>query len=345
MFVNYSRRIVIGVIGMLAALLAGQASAETNLRMQAPSPGSTPYVLEVAIQSLLQNRLPVKINLTAGKASTRSALDASKGATDLYLSSPAVSGYMKSGSKMFSGISDAPKLYKNLRGLFNFPLGQYHIVVHADSGITSLKQIKGKRVFIGPPGGAATVVAIAIIKGVTGYKPGVDYDMAKLDWTSGSQAFQDDQVALMIVPQLVPSPLLQQIALLQKIRLLDIPDKAFKSKPIAKLLTAAGYTRSTIPAGAYGDHQVNTKPVNAISSWVGIGTNKLLDEDLAYKITKTVFDNIETIHKTASFLGSVNIDNALKQMVTPLHPGAVRYYRERGITIPERLLPPKMAHQ
>lgn len=343
MLVDYSKRMIIGAVLMLAALVTGQASAETELRMQAPSPGSTPYILEVAIQSLLQSKLPVEINLTAGKASTRSALDASKGDTDLYLSAPAVSGYMKAGTKMFSGIEDAADLYKNLRGLFNFPLGQYHIVVHADSGITSLKQIKGKRVFIGPPGGAATVVSIAVIEGVTGYKPGVDYDMAKLDWTSGTQAFQDDQVALLIAPQLVPSPLLQQVALLQKIRLLDIPDAAFKSEPIARLVGAAGYTRSTIPAGAYGDNQVNTKPVNAISSWVGIGTNKFLDEDLAYQITKTVFDNIDTIHKTASFLGSVNIENALQQMNTPLHPGAVRYYRERGVKIPSELLPPEMA--
>src|SRR3546814_5920507 len=63
-----------------------------------------------------------------------------------------------------------------LRGVFNFPLGYYHIVVYADSGITRLQDVKGKRVFLGPPGGGATVNMAQMLEIVTGYKAGHDYE-------------------------------------------------------------------------------------------------------------------------------------------------------------------------
>lgn len=328
---------------VLAALLllTGTAAAKTNIRMQAPPPGSTPYIIEVGIQTLLQRHLPVSIELTASKASTRSALDAARNQTDLYLSGPAISYFMSKGTSLYSGIKDAPKLYKNLRSILNFPLGRVHIMVHADSDITSLKGIKGKRVFLGPPGGMMTRNGIAIVEAATGYKPGRDYSLAKLDWHSGSDAFQNNQVALALAAGQVPDPLVQQISLLQNIRLLNIPKSALDKPSMKRVLATPGFTLQKIPAGAYGKHQVNTKPVTALATWVGIGTSKFMSEDLVYKITKTIFENIDELHKTASVTKVVNLENALKQMKTPLHPGALRYYREIGLKIPKNLIPPE----
>lgn len=338
---NGLKGFLIGGAVVASIILAGQASADTNIRMEAPSAGSSPYVLEVALQSVWQKYLPVKVNLTASMASTRSALNASKGQVDFYLSAPSINSYMKNGSHMFSGISDARDLYKNLRSVFNFPLGKTHIMVHADSGITSLKGIKGKRVFIGPPGGAATDNAIKIISAVTGYKPGVDYKMARLDWTSGRQAFQDDQVVLYMAPSQVPGPGIEQITLLEKVRLLDIPEAAFSTPEMREVMNTPGNSRAEIAPNAYGDQQVNTKPVHTIASWVGIGTNKSVDADLVYQCTKAAFDHLDEIHASAKFLKSVNMENALKEMQAPLHVGALRYFREKGIKVPEDLIPPE----
>ncbi|MEQ9507688.1 MAG: TAXI family TRAP transporter solute-binding subunit [Alloalcanivorax xenomutans] len=332
----------IALIAVLASLITASARAETTIRMEAPSPGSSPYVLQVSMQSVWQKYLPVKVNVTSNMASSRSALNAAKGNVDFYLSSPTVNRYMASGTQMYAGMSNAPELYKNLREVFHFPLGKYHIVVHADSDITSLKQIKGKRVFLGPPGGAATDTAIKIVKAVTGYEPGTDYQMARLDWQSGNQAFQDDQVALLISPPQVPGPSFQQVALLHKVRFLPIPEEAFEHPELKEVLNATGFSREQIPADAYGDNQVNTTPVDTIGSWVGIGTSKFVDEELVYQCTKTIFEHIDEVQAPAKFLGSVNIENALKQMSTPLHAGAVRYYREKGISIPSNLIPPEV---
>jgi len=324
---------------LAATALAGHAAAETNIRMHTAQAGSSPYVFAVTLQSVLQNNLPVDINLTAGMSSTRSTLDAAKGQVDLFLSAPSINHFMNTGTGMFSKMERAPELYKNVRQIMNFPLGPYHIIVHADSGITSLKQIKGKRVFIGPPGGAATLVALSIIEGATGYQAGRDYKMAKLDWSSGNQAFQDGQVDLYIGPTELPSAGIQQLALLQEIRFLGIPDEAMESEPMKAVMGLPGRTIMKIPPNIYGKNQVNTEPVNAVGTWVGLGTHKGVDEELVYQVTKTIFENLQAFHNAAEFMKTINEDNALRQMNGKLHPGALRYYRENGFDVPESAIP------
>ncbi len=330
-------------LALAAALLsAGAATADSKIRMHTTSPGSSPYVFSVAVQKVLQNNMPVDINLTSGMASTRSTLDAAKGQVDLFIGSPSIDHFMSSGTGMFANMERAPELFKNVRQIMNFPLGPYHIMVHEDSGITSLKQIKGKRVFVGPPGGAATLVGLSIIEGVTGYEAGVDYQMARLDWKSGSQAFQDNQVDLYIAPTELPSASVEQVVLLQKVRFLGIPEDAMDSKPMKEVMALPGRTIMEIPPGIYGKNQVNEEPVKTVGTWVSLGTHKGVDEELVYQVTKNIFEHIDELHSAARFMESVNLDNALSQMVGTLHPGAVRYYREIGRDIPEDALPEGM---
>ncbi len=321
--------------------VAGNVAAETNVRMHTTNAGSSPYVFAVTLQSVLQKNLPVDINLTAGMSSTRSTLDASKGQVDFFLSSPSINHFMSTGTAMFANMERAPELYKNVRQVMNFPLGPYHIMAHADSGITSLKQIKGKRVFIGPPGGAATLVAMSIIEGATGFKAGRDYEMAKLDWSSGNQAFQDGQVDLFIGPTEMPSASVEQQVLLQEVRFLGIPDEAMDTEAMKSVMSLPGRTIMQIPPDMYGENQVNTEPVNTVGTWVGLGTHKDVDEELVYQVTKTIFENLDAFHNAAKFMETINEDNALRQMNGKLHPGALRYYRESGFDVPESAIPPE----
>jgi uncharacterized protein len=318
------------------------AAQTTSLRAQTGSPGASSFIFVTAAQTVLQKHLPLQINVTSGMAATRSTLDAARGNVDLFTSSPAINDYMSKGVQMFKDMKDAPELFRNnVRGILNHPLGPYHIVVYENSGIRDLKDIKGKKAFIGPPGGAATVVALAIMEGATGYKPNVDYQQARLDWTSGTQAFQDRQVDLLIIPTELPSPNISQLALLDKIRLLPVPDDAIKSAAVQEILSVPGRTIVEIPPDAYGPNQVNTTPVKAVGSWVGLSTRVGMDEELVYRITKTIFENIAEIHAVAPFLKSITKDTALLEMNAPLHKGALRYYREIGVKIDPALIPPE----
>lgn len=82
--------------------------------------------------------------------------------------SPLVHGFMQQKQAMYAKVDDAPVLAQKLRALFSFPIGVYHFAVFADSGIQSLQDIRGKKVFLGPPSGAATAIARDLIAALTG---------------------------------------------------------------------------------------------------------------------------------------------------------------------------------
>lgn len=327
----------------LAFAGTGPASAQpTSLRVQTGPPGNSTFIFTTAMQTIVQKRLGLQLNVTSGMASTRSTLDAARDQTDLFISSPAINHYMSTGIEMFKDVKDAPANFAaNVRGILNFPLGPYHIVVYENSGIRHLRDIKGKKAFLGPPGGAATVVALAIVEGATGFKANVDFQQSRLDWTSGNQAFQDRQVDMLILPTELPSPAIAQFALLDKIRMIPLPDESLASEPMKKILAVPGRTIVEIPAGIYGANQVNTDAVKAVGSWVGLSTRTALDEQVVYKVTKAIFDNIADIHAAAPFMKSITKDTALLQMNAPLHKGALRYYREIGLAVDPALVPPE----
>lgn len=339
----FTRRAILSLAAALATLPAIGASAEetTNLRVQTVNPGSSPFVFTTTFQRVAQRELPVRFNVTSGMAATRSTLDAARGQVDIYVSSPAINYFMSKGAAMFKGMDNAPELAKNLRGMINFPLGPYHIITYADSGITKLEDIKGKRVYLGPAGGAATTVALAVVQSVTGYKPGEDYEQVNLDWTSGNQAFQDRQVDLAIIPTELPSASIQQFALMAPIRLIGIPKEAFDVSPLKETLKLPGRTLVTIEPHIYGDNQVGEEPVQAVGSEVGLSLGKDISEELGYQLTKVIFDNISDFYDTADWMKVITLETALSNMNVPLHPGALRFYREAGVNVPDELVPPE----
>ncbi len=326
----------------LAAGLATGAVAQDKkfLTMDSFPAGSTPGQFGIAFTQMIQKKLPIEIQVSVGKPATKSALDAAQGKVDLFLTAPTINHFMQNTAAMFKKVKNAPELNSKLRGFLNYPLGPYHIVVYEESGIKSMDQFKGKKVFLGPPAGAATTVATQIVEGATGLKPGEDFEVVRFDWKSAETAFLDRQMDVYIGPTTVPSPSIQQFALVSPIRILGISDEAFKSKPIQAALKLPGRTIITIPTGIY-DNQVNEGPVRSIGSWVGLGSNKDMDADLVYNMMKTFWENIDEVHATADWMKVITRESALLEMNIPLHLGAYRYYKEQGWDIPEALIPPE----
>lgn len=338
---NLTRRAALCTGAAALFVRPGFAQSVTNLRVQTANPGNSVFTFTTTYQTIVQRELPVRFNVTAGAAATRAALDASRGRVDLFLNAPAVNHFMATGTGPFAQLADAPELFHNLRGLINFPLGPYHIITYADSGIERLEDIRGRRIFAGPPGGAATAVALAMIQATTGMVENQDYELANLDWTSGNQAFQDRQVDLAIIPTELPSASIQQFALLGRIRLIGVPADAFEHPPLSAMVSLPGRTVEEIPAGTYGDNQVNDGPVLTVGSWAGMGVNKDLPDDLVYDLTRVIFENLSEFHETADWMRAITVQSAISHMNAPLHAGALRYYREAGVDVPDALVPPE----
>ena len=96
------------------------------------------------------------------------------------------------------------------------------------------------------------------------------------------------------------------------------------------------YSPFEMPAGIYKGQD---KPIPNPSVWNTVACTASLDEELVYKLVKAVFENADYLQKIHPFAKYTTPENALMHSVIPLHPGAARYYKEMGLTIPERLLP------
>jgi hypothetical protein len=121
---------------------------------------------------LVGERIDGQIQVNATGAATQHAIETAQGQLDFYMWSATVHAAMQQGTAMYAQIPQAPEMSENLRAVFAFPLGLYHMVTYADSGIDQLSDAEGKRVFLGPPGGGATVIMTQIMEAVTGHEAG-----------------------------------------------------------------------------------------------------------------------------------------------------------------------------
>lgn len=334
------RKATAAAIGLMTLAGVTAAGATDFYKLATLGPGSSPYLVMSTFAQLVHQELPnVEIQVNATGAATQHALDAGKGSLDFFMWSASVQDFMMKGAAMYAKVPEAPELAKNLRAVFAFPLGLYHITVYADSGIESLDDIKGKKVFLGPPGGGATTIMQNVIEGATGYKTDVDYQYVKLGWDAAAQAFQDGRIDVYINSTNAPSPVIEQMALTRKIRFLGLTEDQMKKPDVMKILNRPGGTLGVIEPGTYGKNQVNTEPVHTLGSTVGVGVGKHVSADAVYAITKAFWTAAGKAEATTPWLRKVSLDDAFTDLNLPLHPGAARYYKEIGKSIPDAIMP------
>jgi TRAP transporter TAXI family solute receptor len=330
----------------LAATLSGAliafgatTQAAQNLRLSTLAPGTSPYIVMTTFANIVNEQLPqYQVQVNATGAGTRHAIETAQGKSEFFMNAPGLFNLMQKEIGPFSKVPGAGELSKNIRSVFNFPMGAYHITTFADSGITRLEDLKGKRVFLGPPGGAAYVTTSRLVEAVTGMKPDKDYEVARLGWDAAAQSFQDGHIDVYFNPTLAPSPAISQIAMLNKIRLLEIPQDKIKTQGVQALIKRPGFRLDEIPAGAYGSGQINTAAATTIGATVGVGTHKDVPDEVIYAVTKAFWENLAERAKGTPMLQQIQLKNAFVDINAPLHPGALRYYREQGMEIPPAAL-------
>lgn len=328
-------------LGATLASTSLVASAKEHFTLATLGPGSSTYMIMNTFANIINEKLPdYEISVDATGAGTRHQLDAARGDIDFYLTAPILQRFIENGEAMYASIDDASEVAGNLRSLFGFPLGYYHVVVYEDSGIEDWSDIQGKRVFLGPPGGSAYRTSEVLIKGATGLEAGEDYEAVRLGWDSAFQSFQDGHIDVYINPTLPPSPVITQLALAKKLRLLSLDEDMLQSEEIQALGNRAGFSITTFPASLYGDAVIKDGDITTNLSSVGLGTNRFLDEEVAYRMTRAFWESLsEDQSSAAAWMRNISLDSAFTDLAPPLHPGAYRYYREIGLDVPDHLTP------
>ncbi len=316
--------------GALAAGMLATTALADIYKVTSIAPGMSPFVVNTAISKVVNTHLEgIEFQVRATGAATKHFVDAANGSVDFLFGSPTINWLLVNHMGPYAKFTNGPELEKNIGMIFSYQIGPYHYVTRADSGIETLADLKGKKVFAGPPGGAAKGVVLGTLKAVAGLEAG-DMDVQEFGFDAAIQAFQDDKIDVIVLPTNVPSPSIQQFSLTKEIRLLDVdvsklPDRAF-----------IGGTFNEIAPDAYGDNQVNDAASRTHGAIVNFSAGMHVDEEVVYQVTKAIWENIGEIHETAQWMPStINKENALELIASRLHPGAERYYREAGWEIGE----------
>jgi TRAP transporter TAXI family solute receptor len=322
--------------GSLLLTMTTMAQPANTLKMATIAPGSSAYLTMTTMATMInqaQDNLQIKVDATG--AATKHMIDLAEGKIDMCMTNPVIYSLMKNQKAMYKKLENAPKLSKNLQLLFWFPYGQYHVVTYADAGIKQLKDIKGKRVFLGPPGGGAWNATREWIEATTGMQPNKDFDNVKGSWSSAFQGFQDRQFDVYVVGGIAPFPQVEQLALTSKLHLLGLTKKEYESNKAAiETTTKAGRELGIIPPGIYGKGVDNKKDIYTLGSVVGVSVNKEMDNDTAYKLVKLFWEQSKKNSETHPWLKHLNMNYAVRNGGMQLHPGAAKYYKEQGIRIP-----------
>ncbi len=210
-----------------------------------------------------------------------------------------------------------------LRAIYTFPYGGFQIITLADSGIRKMADLKGKRIVLGPAGSGGANRAERIYLPAHGFKKG-DYDARFLTYSDACKALRDGAVDVVMMSVRAPAPAVMELVAFKKIYMITMELDAVKeiSKKMPKL------SLTFIKPDVYGKNQVNTEPIATTDLIVALGTRADVDEELIYRITKMFWEHLDEFHKVSKTAGFTTLEDALKAMPIPLHPGAESYYKE-----------------
>lgn len=273
----------------------------------------------------------VNVQLALGQTLTKSLLKVGNNQLDAAIVPTPAYFALRAGKGPFAkiGAEKGAATADNVRSLFGFASSYYHAITWADSGIETFADAAGKRVYVGPPAGAASSQIMALAA-AGGLEKG-SYDAIKAPWGAAAQGFKDGQFDVYVGGFPLGSQAAAELSLQRKIRILGVKPE---NKEAPKNL---GMEAAVIPAGTYPG-LVNEKDVYTWKVLMFLGVQKNMSDETAYKLTKTYFDSLDDMAKNNALMANLSGATPFTGAAAPLHPGAVRYYKEQGIEIPASML-------
>ncbi len=309
-------------LSLLAAAAAFTAStaalaAPTFINILTGGTSGVYYPIGVGLSQLYSNGIEgSKTSVQATKASVENLnlLQSGRGELALALGDSVADAW--------NGVEDAgfKAPLKKLRAIAGTYPNYIQIVANKESGITSLEDLKGKRISVGAPKSGTELNARAIFAAA-----GLSYeDMGKVEFLPYAES-----VELIKNRQLdatLQSSGLGMAAIRDLAATLPITFVAIPAEVTAKINNAA-YQAAAIPAGTY-DGQDSDVPTVAIQNI--LVSHEGVSDEVAYQMTKLMFDNLERLGNAHSAAKDIKLEGAAKGLPIPLHPGAERFYKETG---------------
>jgi len=320
---------LLGVIGTLLAIgassIAPAASPDwpKSLTLGTASPGGVYYVYGEALAQILTEKLGIPVNPlpTQGPVHNVKLLDSGAGQLGLTTMGVALQGWNGTGD--WTG----GKRFGNMRALFPMYDTSFQFVVLRRSGISTVAMLDKLDVGAGPRAGTGGTYIPEILK-VLGLSARLGYG----SWDEMAKKLLSGDYNALVFTGGAPFP--AAIELEAKEPLTFLSPSSEQLEAIRKAIPE--FSPSNIAAGTYRSLDEDYITFGVYNFGVGRAD---LAEDLVYQLVKATFENQPRLVKASAVASETVPQNVVKDTFLPFHPGAVRYYREIGIKIPDELAP------
>jgi len=311
------------VLSIIVLFHPGQAQAVKYLTLVTGSTGSAIYMLGGGLAKVIEKYIPdVKVAIEGSAGYQDNAVRMATGKADIGTTSPSSTlAVLKKSKKM--------ELFDNIRVLATAHKHSQHIVTLSRSKIYKFSDILGKRVSLGPPGSGTLIRTRTFFK-AHGVDIKKDIKPYYLSFTEAGNALQDGSVDVINMTTMYPNPRLLALQTQKKLRFIPM-DKEKIRKAIregAKNPNWMDVIEWPIPANTYKNQPEDVWVPGTIANYC---VNKNMSNELAYKITKVMIehaDEVAAIHPAAKMW---QLKTAVFARGFPYHPGAVKYYKEKGV--------------
>jgi len=328
--------LTLAAIAIAAAGTLNAHAQDQDYLLATASTGGTYYPVGVALATLVKVKLQPKQKIgmsainSAGSGENVALLrdgEAQFGILQGLYGAYAVTG---------TGPLEQEGVQENLRSITMLWPNVEHFVVDAEFAetgtIADMANLKGKPVSMGAQN-SGTLGSNKTILGNLGYNVDEDFDLSYMGYSPSADALQNGNIDAMSTPAGPPVAAVSAAFanMGDKIKLLSFTEEQRKE---ANGSFDDLWTAYTIPAGLYPsvDEEVVT-----IAQPNFLAVDASVPEETVYLITKTIFENLPFLQAIHPATKAMSLETATGGLPAKLHPGALRYYEEAGVTVPDRL--------
>lgn len=340
-----TRRHMLGAGAVAAALVMGGITAPAATAQDAQeyllataSTGGTYYPVGVALSTLIKVRLQPSMGINVSAINSAGSGENVALLRDDEAQFAIVQGLFGAYAATGTGPLAEAGAQEGLRSITMLWPNVEHFIIRSDlvdSGtVSDVEALAGEPMALGRQN-SGTIGSNRTILAGFGIDMDEAYELVYAGYGPSADALQNGQVVGMSTPAGAPVGAVSRAfaAMGDDITLLEFTDE--------QMAAANGdfdelWTRYVIPAGTYPgvDEDVNT-----IAQPNFLMVRDDVPEETIYEITKTIYENLTFLQGIHPATNAMSLDVAIAGLPLPLHPGAIRYYEEQGITVPDRLKP------
>jgi TRAP transporter TAXI family solute receptor len=322
--------LVFGFIMFQLMIGMGHAQAKPgwpkNVTIASASIGGAVYLLATGLAKVIYEKMGITASVEVGAGSTANVklIDNNMATIGAFNAPTAYEGW--------NGLGWAKgKKYQNSRVIFHENNTYLQLYAMKKSGIKSIQDLDGKSLGVGPIGGGPHTIYPALLK---------ELGIKTRRYVNAGISDLDSQLRDGMIDANSNATGVPWVTIKETETVLDLNVFGISSKDIAK---APKFKQMypfimfvTIPKGTYKSNQDVGIETVVFGSFYAV--HKSLPDDFVYELCKKYFENIDIIAAVHSAAKEARVDGILSSPI-PLHPGAIKYYREKGVKIPENLIP------